>query len=543
MYPLLGILTMADVCGFYMVEFIVLFIAIMLIASAVQRYGLHRRIALRALLLAGSDPKRLLLALMVVTGFLSMWIFNLALVSMMVPIVVALVDQMSTPCTDMSGDEKVSDEEKAHNGTEFSLEAVTVESNYHEDKREVARDIAEVDDILNNSTEILNNTGKADDMEKEGEESQKNLRRDLTTCFNIGLVYSAIIGGAASLVGNIIQVIMNANLQIYYNSEAKISFGNWMLFSTPIQLVSLLLGWTWLALFYLDLKMCILNCFRKRKFKSGCGCKGKENHEEDSIVRILRKEYSDMGPMTWAENTITMVFVFLILVWFLEEPNFMPGWNDLFPPGYVESSTITAGVALICFILPSKRPKINILDEKPYTGLLEWKSAEATVPWGLFVFAGGLLSSLEATKVTGLADIIGDQFEFMASLPYWLVLLVVTALGIVLTEFMSASIIMAVTIPVLARIALEQDINPHYFMLSLTLSLNLAFCLPAGSIVNAVVISNGSVTTFQMIKTGVVMNLLCLVVLNIGVNTYGWWLLNFDDVPAWAFSANFTSVG
>ncbi|XP_070552368.1 Na(+)/citrate cotransporter-like [Ptychodera flava] len=213
-YPLFGVLTMADVCVFYMIEFIVLFIAIMLIASAVQRYGLHRRIALRALLLAGSDPKRLLLALMIVTGFLSMWILNLALVSMMVPIVVALVNQLSTSCTDMSGDEKVSDEEKAHNGIAIPLETVTVESMLREEEIEVQGGIAEVYDILNKSTEILNNTEKADDIENADEEKQKHLRRDLTTCFSLGLVYSATIGGAASLVGTIIQVIMNANLEM-----------------------------------------------------------------------------------------------------------------------------------------------------------------------------------------------------------------------------------------------------------------------------------------------------------------------------------------
>ncbi|XP_070554077.1 Na(+)/dicarboxylate cotransporter 3-like isoform X2 [Ptychodera flava] len=309
MYPLFGVLTMADVCTFYMVEFHVLFVAIMVIASAIQRYGLHRRIALRALLLAGSDPKRLLLALMIVTGFLSMWIVNLAVVSMIVPIVVALVDQLSTSCTEVSEDEKESDEEKKHCGITFPLEAVIVDSSDQEEER----GNVEVEGIPNQSMEILTK------IEKAHEENQKNIRQDLTTCFNLGLVYSATMGGAASLVGNPMQLIMNANLEIYYNSEAKISFGNWMLFAAPIQLASLLLGWAWLSLFYLDLK-------------------------------------------------------------------------------YVLSSTITTGVALICFILPSKKPKIDILDEKPYTGLLEWKSAEAMIPWGLLIYVGGIYLQLKPLR-------------------------------------------------------------------------------------------------------------------------------------------------
>ncbi|XP_070554075.1 Na(+)/dicarboxylate cotransporter 3-like [Ptychodera flava] len=536
MYPLLDVLPMARVCEYYMAEFMVLFISVLCISSAVQRHGLHRRIAIRAMLLAGSDPKRLLLAVMIVVGFLSMWILNVALVSMMVPIVAALVDKLSTSDTEKSVDKKDSDEEKIQNGKAVPLEVVIVASSERMEDIELASDSTEVDDTINKSTEILDDKAKAERI------NQKNVNEDIGTCFILGLAYSAVLGGAATMSGSLLQVVMNVNIEIYFTSEAKITFGNWMLFSAPMQLVSLLLAWAWLSFFYLDLKSSTVKCFRKQTCYSNCCRVKNKGHEEGGIVKVLREEYANMGPMKWAEKTIIFVFLFLILFWFFEEPKFMPGWSDWFTPGYVGASTITAGVALICFALPSRKPKINIHDRKPYEGLLEWKSAAAMVPWGMLIHAGGLLSSVEAIKVSGLADLIGDQFEFVASLQYWLVLLAVTVAASLLTEFMSANVIMAVTIPVLARTADGQDIHPYYFMLSLGLSLNMAFCLPSGSFINALLIANGTVTIFQLIKTGVVMNIICLVVLNLGVNTYGWWILNLDDVPTWALSANVTSV-
>ncbi|XP_077984618.1 Na(+)/citrate cotransporter-like [Glandiceps talaboti] len=55
--PILELLPMADVAVFYMIDFLVLFLGILIIVSAVEKYELHRRIALRVLLLAGSEPK------------------------------------------------------------------------------------------------------------------------------------------------------------------------------------------------------------------------------------------------------------------------------------------------------------------------------------------------------------------------------------------------------------------------------------------------------------------------------------------------------
>lgn len=91
LFPLFGIMDGKKVAPIYFNHVILLFIGGFMVALAMQRWNLHRRIALRVLLWCGVRPRRILLGFMVSTAFLSMWISNTATTMMMVPIVLAVV--------------------------------------------------------------------------------------------------------------------------------------------------------------------------------------------------------------------------------------------------------------------------------------------------------------------------------------------------------------------------------------------------------------------------------------------------------------------
>ena len=80
----------------YFDAYIFLFMGGMAIGAAMEQTGLHRRVALRVLRAVGTDPKRLLLGMLIATSSVSMWISNTATAVMMVPIAVALLRQMES---------------------------------------------------------------------------------------------------------------------------------------------------------------------------------------------------------------------------------------------------------------------------------------------------------------------------------------------------------------------------------------------------------------------------------------------------------------
>ena len=96
LYPLLGILKGKATAPIYINSTIFLFIGGFMIALSMEKWNLHRRIALFIIRLIGGGPSRIVLGFMVAAAFISMWISNTATAIMMVPIGLAIVAQMET---------------------------------------------------------------------------------------------------------------------------------------------------------------------------------------------------------------------------------------------------------------------------------------------------------------------------------------------------------------------------------------------------------------------------------------------------------------
>jgi sodium-dependent dicarboxylate transporter 2/3/5 len=90
--PLVGGGRIDQVAAAYADPIIFLFMGGFFLAAASERWGLHRRLALSVIALVGTEARRVVLAVMVATAFLSMWISNTATAAMMLPITVALMD-------------------------------------------------------------------------------------------------------------------------------------------------------------------------------------------------------------------------------------------------------------------------------------------------------------------------------------------------------------------------------------------------------------------------------------------------------------------
>ena len=90
LFPVLGVATMPRAAAPYANEAIFLFMGGFFLGKAIERWSLHRRIALAIIVRIGTSPRRLLLGVMAATALVSMWISNTATAAMMLPIALAV---------------------------------------------------------------------------------------------------------------------------------------------------------------------------------------------------------------------------------------------------------------------------------------------------------------------------------------------------------------------------------------------------------------------------------------------------------------------
>ncbi|MFX0556389.1 SLC13 family permease [Maribacter sp. CXY002] len=94
LFPLSGGLDLSATSGSFGHKYVFLYMGGFIIAIAIEKWNLHRRIALNIIHLIGSDVRKIILGFMVATAFLSMWISNTATSVMMLPIGLAIIKQL-----------------------------------------------------------------------------------------------------------------------------------------------------------------------------------------------------------------------------------------------------------------------------------------------------------------------------------------------------------------------------------------------------------------------------------------------------------------
>jgi sodium-dependent dicarboxylate transporter 2/3/5 len=91
LFPLFGVVDGKTISAMYFNHLIFLFIGGFLMALAMERWNLHKRIAIKILIFFGVSPGRILMGFMFATAFLSMWMSNTATTMMMIPIALSII--------------------------------------------------------------------------------------------------------------------------------------------------------------------------------------------------------------------------------------------------------------------------------------------------------------------------------------------------------------------------------------------------------------------------------------------------------------------
>ena len=103
LFPSLGIMSGEAAASLYFNHITFLLVGSFIVTLGMERWNLHRRIALRLLLLFGNSPGKMLAAAIISTTFLSMWISNTATTMMMMPIFLAVIVKMEEDGGDRLG--------------------------------------------------------------------------------------------------------------------------------------------------------------------------------------------------------------------------------------------------------------------------------------------------------------------------------------------------------------------------------------------------------------------------------------------------------
>jgi solute carrier family 13 (sodium-dependent dicarboxylate transporter), member 2/3/5 len=277
----------------------------------------------------------------------------------------------------------------------------------------------------------------------------------------LGIAYAASIGGMGTPVGTPPNVIF---MGIYREvTGQEVSFLQWMRVGLPIVAVLLPIAWLWLT----------------RKL-----------HGSEPL------QVPTLGPWTAHETRVLGVFAVTALLWVSRTaPN--GGWGIWFPG--VGDSTVALAAVIALFLIPAGDGR----------ALVDWETANK-IPWGLLLLFGGGIAIARAFDASKLSAMIGD---FLATqlgvglLPIGLVLVMICLVVTFLTEVTSNTATTTLLMPILAAASTSANLPPEWLMVPATFSASCAFMLPVATAPNAVIFGTDRVSTQQMARAGLALNL------------------------------------
>ncbi len=385
MQPLLGVVPAEDVFHSFGNQAVFFLIGVFILASAIEKHGLHRRIALKFLSMFEKNPRMFTLGIMTSSACLSFIMPEHGVAALLLPIVASIL---------------------------IAMKVIPKQSNF----------------------------GKVS---------------------MLGIAYGCSIGSLGTPIGGARNPL---TIGILANMGIKVSFFDWMKYSMPVVLIAIPLVWL------------ILQFSFPIEVKDISGAK-----------REIEEQVKKMGKMGRNEITVSAILALTILLWiFFSSPEYF---------GLAVIALL--GGALLFF-----------------TGSISWEDVEKRVPWGIILLYGGAITLGVGMKNTGAGSWIASILLDITGNNEYLVILILIILAIYITEMMSNTAAVALLIPVGLGMATQiPGISPLFASMAIALSGGLAFMLVIATPGNAITYSSGYFSTKDLLKSGVIANIICVAVI------------------------------
>lgn len=402
-FPLSGVVDAGGIAPKYMNSIIFLFIGGFLIAQALERTGLHKRLALALLSRLQAGPLQLAMGFSIATALLSMWISNTATAMLMVTIAVPLLARLR-------------------------------------------------------------------------EEHGDTIMQPVAVAFLLAIAYAANIGGMGTPVGSPPNLVFLETVNAMAPSQMP-SFLQWMMLGVPVMIAGL-------GLLYLFLRPLLAGV-----------------NWQASDISVLQRDREELGPIRREEKIVGWVLGLTAIAWMtrkgIQTDAFnIPGWASALPYKGVDDGTVAIFGAIWLFLLRGS-------DGRPVLG----GEAFNRLPWDIVMLFGGGFALAHGMLHSGASTWLGDQMDFFTSLPLPLMMLGIALVMTFLTEITSNTAITQVMLPLLAAVALSNQMDLLMVLLPATLSASCAFMLPVATPPNAIIFGTHQVPMQQMVRTGIRLNL------------------------------------
>jgi sodium-dependent dicarboxylate transporter 2/3/5 len=403
LFPLLKVMPIAEVGANYGSPIIFLFFGGFILALALEKVNLHKRIALNIIKLTGITPNKVVLGFMIATAFMSMWISNTASTVVMLPIAISVIKLI------------IDDKDGFTKGDQnFALSIM------------------------------------------------------------LGIAFAANAGGIATVIGTPPNSVLIGLLENQYNIQ--ISFLTWMSFGLPFSIVMIFAV-------YLVLVKLMFPC---------------KDIVFTSSVHLISEEIEKLGKISKEEKRVLTIFAVTVFLWITRTII-----NSIFPDLKLSDTIISLFGAVSLFAIP--------MNFKKGIFILEWNDTQK-LAWGILLLFGGGLALAKGMASSGLVALITTtisegNFNILLTVSLLIVLM------LFMTELMSNVALVAVLAPVVAGIAIGLNIPILNLLIPVTMASSCAFMLPMATPPNAIVFASGYVKVNEMVKAGVILNVIAVVLL------------------------------
>lgn len=177
-----------------------------------------------------------------------------------------------------------------------------------------------------------------------------------------------------------------------------------------------------------------------------------------------------------------------------------------------------------------------------YEALITWKDFQACMPWEICLLVGGGFALAEGTKTSGLSSWVAELLTPLGNLHPLATVTIACLIVTSITEVASNAATITIFLPILAPLAEAIGVNPLYMLIPTALCVSFSFLLPVSNPPNAIVFTYGHVTSMDMVKAGLGVNVIGVLTVLLALTTWGTPLLNLDTYPDWAPVRNITGV-